>query len=217
MAERSMDRQESPMAKPELIARQSAHPTGLFGHVVARVMAFDTARANQRLLERLEPKRGEAILELGCGHGRTLRRVADRTAPGLAAGVDPSEVMLRVARSYLRRAIAAGHASVEAGDAAAIPHADATFDKAFSVHTLYFWPDLAAGLRELHRVLRPGAELFLGFHDGSDSEKRAQLPDSVYTLRSAGEVERGLEAAGFDEIRCELDAEAGLTFTRARR
>ena len=29
------------MAKPEFIARQSAHPTGLFGHVLARVMALD--------------------------------------------------------------------------------------------------------------------------------------------------------------------------------
>ena len=66
------------MSKPELIARQSAHPRGLLGHIVARVMAFDTASVNRRVLEILRPEPGERILELGCGHGRALRRVAKR-------------------------------------------------------------------------------------------------------------------------------------------
>ncbi len=205
------------MAKPKFIARQSAHPTGLFGHVVARVMALDTARANRSLLDRLEPKPSERILELGCGHGRTLREVATRTAPGLVAGVDPSKVMLRVARRHLRRAIAAGQASVQEGDAGHIPHPNQTFDKAFSVHTLYFWPDLGAGLRELFRVLKPGGELLLGFHDGSDPKLRGELPDSVYTLRSGEEIARALGAAGFREVTCETDDETGLIFARAHR
>jgi ubiquinone/menaquinone biosynthesis C-methylase UbiE len=205
------------MAKPEFIARQSAHPTGLFGHVVARVMAFDTAPANRRLLERLEPKAGEAILELGCGHGRALRQVAQRNAPGLAAGVDPSAVMLRVARWHLRRGLAAGRVRLDEGVAADIPHANETFDKAFSVHTLYFWPDLGAGLRELLRVLRPGGELILGFHDGRDAKMRAELPESVYTLHTADAVSAALTGTGFREITVDLDPETGITFAQARR
>jgi SAM-dependent methyltransferase len=125
--------------------------------------------------------------------------------------------MLRVARRHLRRAIAAGRARVDPGEAARIPHDDETFDKAFSVHTLYFWPDLAAGLRELRRVLRPGGELLLGFHDGRDPEKRAELPASVYTLRTAEEVADALEQARFHAVTAEIDDSTGLTFARARR
>lgn len=205
------------MAKSELIARQSAHPSGALGHVVARVMALDTAHANRSLLARLEPKPGECILELGCGHGRTLRQVARQAAPGLAAGVDPSAVMLRVARRHLRRELAAGHAAIDEGDAAHIPHADQTFDKIFSVHTLYFWPDLAAGLRELHRVLRDRGELLLGFHDGRKADIIEKLPASVYTLRPTDDVVSALEAAGFREIHSAVDEATGITFTRARR
>jgi len=205
------------MTKPELIARQSAHPSGWLGHLVALVMAHDTARANRRLLARLEPKPGERILELGCGHGRTLRRVAERTAPGLAAGVDPSSVMRHVARRHLRRALAAGHARVDDGDAADIPYESETFDKAFSMHTIYFWPDLGSGLRELRRVLREGGELLLGFHDGADAARRAELPASVYTLHRAEVVSDALEAARFHEITCEIDPDTGVCFARARR
>ena len=64
------------MAKSERIARQSRRPSGWLGEIVARVMAFETARANRFALERLNAREGEAILEIGCGHGRTLGRLA---------------------------------------------------------------------------------------------------------------------------------------------
>jgi ubiquinone/menaquinone biosynthesis C-methylase UbiE len=202
------------VTKPELIARQSAHPRGLFGHVVARVMALDTAAVNRRAVERLDPEPGERILELGCGHGRTLRHVARRVGHGFVAGVDPSQVMLAVARRHLRGEIAAGRGRVDEGHAGRIPHADAAFDKAFSVHTLPFWPRLDAGLRELRRVLRPGGELLLVFRE-RDAAALAELPASVYTLRSAEEVALELTAAGFRAIRSEVDG--GSAFVSAHR
>jgi ubiquinone/menaquinone biosynthesis C-methylase UbiE len=204
------------MAKSELIARQSAHPTGLLGHVVARVMALDTARVNRRVLRALEPKPGERILELGCGHGRTLRRVARAVgSAGEAVGVDPSDVMVRVARRHNRREIAAGSARVEPGDSTCIPEPDDSFDKLFSVHTLYFWPYLDAGLRELRRVLRPGGLLLLAFHSGENAEVAAKLPDTVYTLRSDVEVADALRRAGFTDVAVTRDADTQLRLARA--
>jgi ubiquinone/menaquinone biosynthesis C-methylase UbiE len=203
------------MAKSELIARQSAHPTGLLGHVVARVMAFDTAAVNRRVLEVLEAKPGERILELGCGHGRSLRRIADAVAPACAVGVDPSPVMCGVARRHNRRAIDAGRARVGPGDSRHIPEPDASFDKVFSVHTLYFWPDLDEGLREIRRVLRSGGELLLAFHSGENSDIAPHLPTSVYTLRKDEEVADALARAGFREIAITIEPD-GLRLARAR-
>jgi ubiquinone/menaquinone biosynthesis C-methylase UbiE len=206
------------MAKPEFIARQSAHPTGLLGHVVARVMAFDTAAVNRRVLELLEPKPGERILELGCGHGRSLRRVAAAVAPACAVGVDPSPVMIGVARGHNRAAIAAGHARVERGDSRHIPEPDGAFDKVFSVHTLYFWPDLVGGLREIRRVLRSGGELLLAFHSGDEPQVARRLPAPVYTLRRDAEVVEALEAAGFGDVSLDVERGAlgGLRLARAQ-
>ena len=202
--------------KPEWIARQSAHPTGLVGHVVARVMARDTARANARVLALLAPRSGERVLEIGCGHGRTLREVARRVAPGLAAGVDPSAVMRSVARRENGAGIAAGTVEIEDGDSGALPYPDASFDKVFSVHSLYFWPSLEQGLREIRRVLRAGGTLLLAFHDGADPVVSARLPGSVYCLRSACAVEAALRDAQLARPATQIDPETGLCIATAQ-
>jgi SAM-dependent methyltransferase len=187
------------MAKPELIARQSRHPSGWLGEIVARVMAFDTAQANRIAVERLAIQTGEAVLEVGCGHGRTLARIAQAPC-GFLAGIDSSEVMVRLARRRLRRRIEAGQAEVSLAASSALPYSDARFDAAFAVHVLYFWKDALADLREIRRVLRPGGRALLGYRP-RDAETLAELPATVYALRSVDETEELFAKAGFTTIR----------------
>jgi SAM-dependent methyltransferase len=187
------------MAKPELIARQSRQPSGWLGEIVARVMAFDTAHANRIAIERLAVQAGETVLEVGCGHGRTLARIAQAPC-GFLAGIDPSEVMVRLARRRLRRCIEAGRAEVSLAASSALPYPDARFDAALAVHVLYFWKDAIADLREIRRVLRPGGRALLGYRP-RDAETLAALPATVYALRSVDETERLLAKAGFAAIR----------------
>jgi len=97
------------MAKPELIARQSRRPSGWLGEIVARVMAFETQPANRIAVEQLAVRPGETVLEVGCGHGRTLARLA-KTPRAWLAGIDPSEVMVRLARKRMRPWVDAGRA-----------------------------------------------------------------------------------------------------------
>jgi ubiquinone/menaquinone biosynthesis C-methylase UbiE len=185
--------------KSELIARQSRRPSGWLGEVVARVMAFDTATANRIAVERLAAQGDEAVLEIGCGHGRTLARLA--AAPcGFLAGIDASEVMVRIARRRLRRWIEAGRVEISLATSRALPCPDDRFDAAFAVHVLYFWSDPVADLREIRRVLRPGGRVLLAYRP-RDAEAIAALPESVYSLQTIEEVEGLLARAGFGSIR----------------
>lgn len=192
--------------KSELIARQSRQPSGWLGEIVARVMSLETGAVNRSAVLRLQPAPGEAILEVGCGHGRTLRRVLAAGASHVA-GLDPSDVMVRLASRHLRREIVRGRASVEHGEAARMPFGDARFDAALAVHVLYFWPHPERELREIRRVLRPGARLLLGFRP-KDAAALAAVPASVYTLRSPDEVASLLREAGFENVHAELDPRA---------
>lgn len=186
------------MAKSELIARQSRRPSGWLGEIVARVMAFETAPANRIAVERLAARKGEAVLEIGCGHGRTLARIAEGQC-GFVAGIDASEVMVRVAQRRLRRSIEAGRSEVSLAASSALPYPNARFDAALAVHVLYFWPDALTELREIGRVLRPGGRVLLGYRP-RDAETLAALPAAVYSLRSVEETEELLAQAGFVAI-----------------
>jgi SAM-dependent methyltransferase len=187
------------MAKSELIARQSRQPSGWLGEIVVRVMAFDTAHANRIAIESLAVQAGEAVLEVGCGHGRTLARIAQAPC-GFLAGIDPSEVTVRLARRRLRRWIEAGRAEISLAASSALPYPDARFDAVLAVHVLYFWKDAIADLREIRRVLRPGGRALLGYRP-RDAETLAALPATVYSLRSVEETEELLAMAGFAAIR----------------
>jgi SAM-dependent methyltransferase len=205
------------MTKPDFIARQSRRPSGWLGEIVARVMAFETEPINRIAMQELALRPGESLLDVGCGHGRTLARLA-ATPDAYLAGIDPSDVMVRLARKKLRSRIDAGRAEISLASSAKIPHRDARFDAALAVHVVYFWRDPLADLREIHRVLRPGGRLLLGYRP-RDAEGVASLPASVYTLRSVDEIEALLAEAGFTAIRTSERVIGKVTnaFTHARR
>ncbi len=91
---------------------------------------------------------GAAILDVGCGPGHLLARLAARGRPATGVDVDPG----MVARA---RARLGDGADVHVGDAAALPVPDAAFDLVVSTLAMHHWPDPAAGLAEIARVLRP--------------------------------------------------------------
>jgi len=100
------------MRRPEFIARQSQRPTGLMGRLIGRIMAAETARANEHALRLLCLAPTDHVLELGFGHGRTIHLAADKVPLGLVAGVDPSEEMVRMASRRNRHHIAAGRVAL---------------------------------------------------------------------------------------------------------
>ena len=95
---------------------------------------------------------GSDVLDVCTGPGVLALQAAP--AARRVVGVDFSQRMLDELR---RRAEASGVKNVEAieADGQALPFADASFDAAFSMFGLIFFPDRARGFGELYRVLRP--------------------------------------------------------------
>lgn len=205
------------MRRPELIARQSACPSGLLGRLIGFVMAKETAAVNEAAIERLRLEPSDRVLEVGFGHGVTIARAAAAVSGGFVAGIDPSGEMLRMASRRNRRAIHAGRVELRQAVAEAIPYPDQFFDKVLAVHTAYFWASLDRPFREMARVLRAGGLLVLVHR--TDGAAASTFPASIYRFRSMVEVDAGLNQAGLAVEECEQRVLGGATisFHTARR
>jgi demethylmenaquinone methyltransferase/2-methoxy-6-polyprenyl-1,4-benzoquinol methylase len=98
------------------------------------------------------------VLDVAAGTAGVSIELARRT-PGRVVGIDLTEAMLRRGRDNLATAGLTGRISLTAGRAEQLPFADATFDALTFTYLLRYVADPAATLRELVRVLRPGAPM----------------------------------------------------------
>jgi SAM-dependent methyltransferase len=198
------------MLLDRLLDHQYRRPSGLVGHYIGRRMARQHVPENAWTVALLDPQPADRILEVGFGPGIAIEALACIVTQGRIAGVDYSRAMIAAASRRNRRAIHEGRVELRYGEASHLPFADGTFDKAYGIHTIYFWPEPAAGLKELRRVLRPGGlvvmtilpkERWLAAADGS-----LGTPDChVY---SGAELATMMGAAGFSRTRTESDGES---------
>jgi len=189
------------MRRPEFIARQSSRPTGMLGWIIRSIMSRETAALNATVLDALELRPTDRILEVGFGHGRTIERAAAIVTDGFVAGIDVSETMVRMATRRCRSYIEQGRVRLEVGDSSCLPFPANQFDKAYAVHTIYFWEDAVAHLREIHRVLKPGGTLAIGLRPKATTSGADDFPDSVYTFYETGRVRELLAESGFANLR----------------
>jgi len=188
------------MRKPLMIARQGRRPAGLLGELVARVMARQTAAENDIVLELLQLDPADCVLEVGSGHGETLAKAAGVASRGSLSGIDFSSVMHRRASWRHRGLVREGRVGFHFGNSDRLPYSDRAFDKAYTVHTVYFWTAPLEHLSEIHRVMKPGGRFVLGFRPAEDTRFRATHPAEVYRIRPEAEVAEFVRRAGFDVV-----------------
>ena len=100
----------------------------------------------------------DRVLDLGCGSGWLCRRIARLVPEGSVVGIDIAPEMVRRARAASRE-----YASLNfmEGVADRIPCGGGSFSKIISVESAYYWPDPAASVREMFRVLDDGGSAWI--------------------------------------------------------
>lgn len=170
------------------------------------------------VLDLLGVSRGTELLDVAAGTGATSLRAAARGA--VVTAVDFAPGMVRIAAQRLAEA---GHddAVVREMDGQALDLADASFDAAVSMFGLMFFPDAAAGVGELRRVVRSGGRLAVGTWDldqyGMHSLIRVALEVAVPELADAPAPTPTWAPLGTSEGLADLLAHAGLDDVRVER
>ncbi len=174
-----------------------AMPRGLLGRLAGWLML----RLNKQddLLDLLNVRPGEQVLEVGYGPGGLIR-LLQRTPATRIRGVDPSPQMRDLATRRVRAE--AGRIDLRLGTADRTAFGVAEFDCVVSVNNVAIWPDLHAGLTGLHRVTRVGGRLVIAWHGGTSPSRIARhnaLPEE-----KAARIEAGLRGLFPDVTRHEL-------------
>jgi ubiquinone/menaquinone biosynthesis C-methylase UbiE len=183
------------------MAAQMRKPSGWFGSVILRRLLN---RMNMAIVEStlsrigLEPH--HHVLEIGFGGGAALALVSKRLITGVVTGVDFSPEMVREAELRFRHEIANGRFRVQLGDIAALPFASATFDSAFTINTIYFWPDTVQGFGEIRRVLKPGGLAVVALRSRENME-RVSFTQHGFRLFSPPDVPPLMQQAGFTNVK----------------
>jgi len=112
----------------------------------------------------------KTILDVGCGTGQLIRRMAKTFPNAQLFGVDASKEMVDRARNIIREGV---NGRVELAAAEALPFPDSSFDLVVSTVSFHHWQDQPRGLTEIRRVLHNGGVFVLADMLASSRMRRA--------------------------------------------
>jgi len=168
-----------------------------FGKTAAAYVTSTTHASGadlERLIAHAAPLPSEHALDVGCGVGHTLRRIAPLVA--FAVGADATFEMMQAGRESV---VTAPNAAFAQSDANALPFADASFDLATCRLAAHHFTDVAAAFRDVRRVLRPGGRFVLVDNYAPDDPVLDTFINEVEKLRDASHV-RNHTIAGWREL-----------------
>lgn len=142
-------------------SQQCRKPSDRAGRAVLARMNVSHAAVTQWGLDHVEIREDFTILDVGCGGGRTIDRLASIATNGKVFGIDYSAESVAAARETNASRIAEGRVEIEQANVSNLPFSDATFNLATAVETHYYWPDLPRNVREVMRVLKPGGQFVI--------------------------------------------------------
>jgi SAM-dependent methyltransferase len=191
---------------PPALVHQCRNPHGWLGRWFLRNMNKRHSPLTDWGLSHIAIPRAGAILDIGCGGGRTIQKLAAAALDGKVFGIDHSEASVAASSKLNAAAIARDRVEIRQGSVSTLPWPDRTFDLITAVETHFFWPDLPSDVGEVLRVLRPGGVFILiaEVYKGSGKAAAKMLEKYAHvthmTLLTADEHRALLADAGFLQI-----------------
>lgn len=145
------------------MASQLSCPEGAEGIKTAQRMAHTNDQMTQETFKALQLTAGDEVLEIGPGNGSHVKSLMQQAENIRYCGIDISETMVEAAQQLNLELMRTNAISFNLTPANRLNFNANTFDKIFTVNTIYFWEDPEAYAREIFRVMKPGGIFSLGF------------------------------------------------------
>jgi ubiquinone/menaquinone biosynthesis C-methylase UbiE len=140
---------------------QCQNPTGWLGRLVLRNMNSRHSKVTDWGLSQASIGKQDIILDVGCGGGRTVSKLAAIATHGKVYGIDHSTESVAIAMRTNKQWIDIARVEIREASVSRLPFSDGAFDVITAVETHFWWPALPTDLREVLRVLKPGGRLII--------------------------------------------------------
>jgi ubiquinone/menaquinone biosynthesis C-methylase UbiE len=157
----------------------------------------------------------DVILDVGCGGGRTVSKLAAIASQGKVYGIDHSSESVAMARRTNKQWIDLARVEVREASVSRLPFSDGVFDVVTAVETHFWWPALPTDLREVLRVLKPGgrliiiAEVYKGSEAFTSKAVERYSQKTGMALLSVEEHRELLTHAGYSEVQVNTEPGKG--------
>jgi ubiquinone/menaquinone biosynthesis C-methylase UbiE len=208
------------------LLRQCGKPTGWIGRLQLWRMNRSHHKLTEWALTHVSVQPRHMILDVGCGGGRTVAKLAALATEGKTYGVDYSDASVAASSKTNRASISEGRVEIVRASVSKLPFPDDAFDLITAVETHYYWPNLSADLREVLRVLKPGGTLMVvaeaykgGRYDAvlRRLETLQQRGIMNYAHLTVGEHRELLSNAGYSDVRVFEEYDRGWLCAIGRR
>jgi ubiquinone/menaquinone biosynthesis C-methylase UbiE len=185
----------------EVVGAQSRKPSGLLGRLMGLLMNWRHRPLSKWTIELMNIQPDDFVLDIGCGGGMAIKEITRIAITGFVAGIDYSEIMVQQALKHNAAAVCAMRVAIKNGSISNLPFKDESFDKAYAIESFNFWPNPIAGLKEVHRVLRPKGLVAIatGWSKETPNQHKyvAMARKMRFSLYSGSQIVEMLTAAGF--------------------
>lgn len=184
---------------------QYRRPKGHQGRLVAASMNQEHTALTTWGLKHVDIGSDYVILDVGCGGGKTVSRLAQRATQGKVFGIDYSPDMVQYAKEVNKKFLAQNRVEILEASVEKLFFPDNFFNLVTAFETYYFWPSLPEAFQEIKRVLKPEGKLLTVnemVKDGVFEVKYAKLIEKTHVhLVSLDEIRNVLQSVGFVDVK----------------
>ena len=141
------------------VAGQVRKPDRFIGRLFAMLMNRSHSKLTDWGLSHVRIVNTFHILDVGCGGGRTIEKLAAMAPNGKIYGIDYASGSVATSRTRNKRLIREGRVEIQQTAVSQLPFAADVFDLVTAIETQYYWPDLMNDMLEILRVLKPAGTL----------------------------------------------------------
>ena len=186
------------------LIRQLRKPNRFFGRPFLWLMNVSHSALTDWGLQQVPIEKNFNVLDVGCGGGRTVEKLAAIASEGRVCGVDYASGSVAVSRSRNAELIKSGRVEIREASVSQLPFGEGSFDLATAVETQYYWPDLVNDMKEVRRVLKPGGRLVViaeTYKGGRSDKFKAPAMKLLSSSHLSANDQRELFAsAGYDDV-----------------